>query len=70
MGDEKDKCVLTYPPVIPIPREIAFGHIVVSNLLVTSSCRVKKRECNSETFLSQHQIAFGKIFFLYNVACF
>lgn len=38
---------LTYPLVIPIPGQIAFSAVVVSNLLITPSCE-RKRERGRE----------------------
>lgn len=42
---------LTYPLVIPIPRQIAFSAVVVSNLLIAPSCVRKERETEGHTAL-------------------
>lgn len=34
---------LTNPFVVPIPGQIAFGAVVVSNLLIASSCERQRR---------------------------
>lgn len=39
---------LTYPLVIPVPGQIAFSAVIVSNLLIAPSCEKTERQGNEE----------------------
>lgn len=51
---------LTYPLVIPIPGQIAFSAVVVSNLLIASSCMSERERDRQRVTLKSNVSNFNQ----------